>query len=78
VGVSIVVYFLAATVFAAALPAETLMSEYGSMKRVSAFGIYHYLKRTSGPARWADSRRSYHLQRNVASMYGGGMMPAAI
>ncbi|MDH3885347.1 MAG: amino acid permease, partial [Desulfobacterales bacterium] len=36
VGVSIVVYFLAATVFAAALPSETLMGEYGSMKRVSA------------------------------------------
>ena len=36
VGISIVVYFLAAIVFAAALPAETLMSEYGSMKRVSA------------------------------------------
>jgi amino acid transporter len=36
VGASIVVYFLAAIVFAAALPAETLMSEYGSMKRVSA------------------------------------------
>lgn len=27
------------------------------------FAIYHYLKRTSGPARWADSQRSYHLQR---------------
>ena len=180
VGISIVVYFLAAIVFAAALPAETLMSEYGSMKRVSAvafliragviaatlssamasflgaprilqslsgdrifpfllpfakgsgstqnprrgvlisygllnyatyfearadspsfrprfrwydkrlslagalaclavmlainvaagvaamailFGIYQYLKNTSGPARWADSRRSYHLQQ---------------
>jgi amino acid transporter len=36
VGVSIVVYFLAAIVFAAAMPAETLTSEYGSMKRVSA------------------------------------------
>lgn len=24
--------------------------------------IYQYLKRTAGPARWADSRRSYHLQ----------------
>ena len=36
VGISIIVYFLAAIVFAAALPAETLMSEYGSMKRVSA------------------------------------------
>jgi hypothetical protein len=28
------------------------------------FAIYQYLKRTAGPARWADSRRSYHLQRS--------------
>ncbi len=27
------------------------------------FSIFQYLKRTAGPARWADSRRSYHLQR---------------
>jgi amino acid transporter len=27
------------------------------------FAIYQYLKRTAGPARWADSSRSYHLQR---------------
>ncbi|MEE9549958.1 MAG: amino acid permease [Candidatus Binatia bacterium] len=26
------------------------------------FAIYQYLKRTVGPARWADSRRSYHFQ----------------
>jgi len=26
------------------------------------FGIFQYLKRTAGPARWADSRRSHHLQ----------------
>jgi hypothetical protein len=26
------------------------------------FAIYQYLKRTGGPARWADSRRSYHLR----------------
>jgi amino acid transporter len=26
------------------------------------FAIYQYLKRTAGPARWADSRRSYHIQ----------------
>ena len=26
------------------------------------FAIFQYLKRTSGPARWADSSRSYHLQ----------------
>jgi len=25
--------------------------------------IYQYLKRTAGPARWADGKRSYHLQR---------------
>jgi len=27
------------------------------------FAIYQYLKRTAGPARWADSRRSWHLQQ---------------
>ena len=27
------------------------------------FAILQYVKRTAGPARWADSRRSYHLQR---------------
>jgi len=27
------------------------------------FAVYHYLKRTAGPARWSDSRRSYYLQR---------------
>lgn len=27
------------------------------------FAIYQYLKRTSGPSRWADSQRSYHLQQ---------------
>jgi amino acid transporter len=27
------------------------------------FAVYQYLKRTAGPARWADSRRSYHLQQ---------------
>jgi amino acid transporter len=27
------------------------------------FGIFQFLKRTAGPSRWADSRRSHHLQR---------------
>ena len=27
------------------------------------FAIYQYLRRTAGPSRWADSRRSYYLQR---------------
>jgi amino acid transporter len=35
----------------------------GAIAMSFLFGIYQYLKRTSGPARWADSRRSYHLER---------------
>lgn len=27
------------------------------------FAMYQYVKRTTGPARWADGTRSYHLQR---------------
>ena len=27
------------------------------------FAFYQYLRRTAGPARWADSQRSYHLQQ---------------
>ena len=27
------------------------------------FSIYQYLRRTAGPARWADGSRSYHLQK---------------
>ncbi len=26
------------------------------------FAVHQYLRRTAGPARWADSRRSYHMQ----------------
>ncbi len=39
------------------------------------FGIYHYLKRTSGPARWADSRRSYYLQRIRANLLAASQEP---
>ena len=35
VGVSIVVYLLSAVVFAAALPADVMMSDYGAMKKVA-------------------------------------------
>ncbi len=35
----------------------------GTISTVVLFAIYQYLKRTSGPARWADSRRAYHLQQ---------------
>lgn len=34
----------------------------GAIAIAVLFAIYHYLKRTAGPARWADSQRSYHLQ----------------
>jgi len=34
------------------------------------FGIYQYLKRTAGPARWADSKRSYHLQIVREHLFG--------
>ncbi len=27
------------------------------------YGIYHYLQRTMGPARWTDGQRAYHLQK---------------
>ncbi len=39
VGVSIVVYFLAALVFAAALPADVMMGDYGAMKRVAYLAV---------------------------------------
>ncbi len=39
------------------------------------FGIFQYLKRTSGPARWADSRRSYYLQRVRANLLATAQEP---
>jgi amino acid transporter len=39
VGVSIVVYFLSSVLFAAALPADVMMSDYGAMKKVALFGF---------------------------------------
>lgn len=39
------------------------------------FAIYQYLKRTAGPARWADSRRSYHLQRVRESLLAAAAEP---
>ncbi len=35
----------------------------GMAAMVILFGIFQYLKHTAGPARWADSQRSFHLQR---------------
>jgi amino acid transporter len=39
------------------------------------FAIYQYLKRTSGPARWADSRRSYYLQRARENLLNANIEP---
>ena len=35
----------------------------GAIAIAILFAVYQYLKRSSGPARWADSKRAYHLQR---------------
>lgn len=47
----------------------------GLLATAILFGIYQYLKRTSGPARWADSRRSYHLQRIRANLLAAAQEP---
>mgnify|MGYP000025312514 CR=1 FL=1 len=39
------------------------------------FAIHQYLKRTAGPARWADSQRSYHLQRIRHHLLGAAAEP---
>ena len=39
------------------------------------FAIYHYLKRTSGPSRWADSQRSYHLQQVREHLFAAAAEP---
>ncbi len=39
------------------------------------FAIYHFLKRTARPARWADSRRSHHLQRVRHHLLEAGSEP---
>ena len=39
------------------------------------FAIFQYLKRTAGPARWADSRRSYHIQRTREHLLAAASEP---
>lgn len=39
------------------------------------FAIYQYLKRTAGPSRWADSRRSYHIQRTRVHLLAAANEP---
>ncbi len=37
--------------------------------------IFQYVKRTAGPSRWADSRRSYHLQQVRANLLKAAAEP---
>jgi amino acid transporter len=37
--------------------------------------IYQYIKRTAGPARWADSQRAYHLQRIREHLLNAAAIP---
>ena len=39
------------------------------------FGIFQYIKRTAGPARWADSQRSHALQRVRDHLLSIGLQP---
>ncbi len=39
------------------------------------FAIYQYLRRTAGPARWADSRRSYHFQHMREHLLAAAVEP---
>ena len=39
------------------------------------FAIFQYLRRTTGPSRWADSRRSYHLQHVREHLLAAAMEP---
>ena len=39
------------------------------------FAIYQYLKRTTRPTRWADSKRSHHLQRVRSNLLSAGSDP---
>ena len=38
--------------------------------------VFQYIKRTAGPSRWADSRRSYHLQQVRANLLKAAAEPA--
>ena len=47
----------------------------GLVAIVVLFAVYQYLRRTAGPARWADSRRSYHLQRTRRHLLAAASEP---
>lgn len=47
----------------------------GAMAIAILFAIHQYLKRTAGPVRWADSRRSYYLQRVRENLLSAALEP---
>ena len=49
--------------------------EAGLVAVAILFSIHQYLRRTAGPARWADSRRSYHLQQVREHLLGAAREP---
>ena len=50
--------------FLACLSAMLAIDPVAGVVAISVlFGIYQYLGQSAGPARWADSQRSYHLQQ---------------
>jgi len=46
--------------------------EYGIASIAILFAIYQYLRRTTRPARWADSQRSHNLQRVRSLLFEAG------
>jgi len=47
----------------------------GAVAIAILFGIHQYLRRTAGPARWADSRRSFYLQRVRENLLSASLEP---
>ncbi|MBW1786832.1 MAG: amino acid permease [Deltaproteobacteria bacterium] len=57
-------YRLSLLGFLACLGAMLAIDPIAAVVAISVlFAIYQYLGQSAGPARWADSRRSYHLQQ---------------
>ncbi|HXV79223.1 MAG TPA: amino acid permease [Candidatus Binatia bacterium] len=61
---------------AACLGAMVAINLTASILAIAAlFAVYYYVKHTAGPARWADSQRSFHFQRVRESLLSLGEDP---
>jgi amino acid transporter len=47
----------------------------GAVAVAVLFAVYQYLSRTAAPSRWADSRRSFHLQRIRQDLFAAAAEP---